>query len=479
MKHDFAVIGAGVSGMTCALILARYGYRVALVEKAGRTAPLLRGFSRGGVHFDTGFHYTGGLNEGGPLDILFRFLGLSDHVTSFPFDEDGFDVFRCVREGFEFRFPAGYESIRERLIDAFPEERPAVEAYLRAVRADYDSAPYLNPGAPSDAGGAFRKIFGPTLSETLDSLTGNELLKCVLSMHCLLYGVSPEEVPFYQHACIAGGYYLSARGIRGGGRSLASGFDARLEKLGVDVRCGNGVAGISVEPGGGLRGIRLEDGTELLCGGVVSTVHPRSMLEMLPAGAFRQADKRRIGELEDTVPAYMLFSVSDLPVPSLEGRNLFVFPDIDRIKDLGNGPLSHSPLYVTAAYETAGGAPRGFIGIIPSKEESPPFKREIVARMEGIVRMYCPELGGALGHTEGSTPSTLRHFGNSPSGGLYGVKHRVGQRNPGPMTRLKGLYLAGQAVTAPGVLGAALSGFVACGCILGHDRLMKELRGCR
>jgi all-trans-retinol 13,14-reductase len=240
MKHDFVVIGAGVSGITCALILARNGRRVALVEKAGRTAPLLRGFSRDGVHFDTGFHYTGGLGEGEALDVFFRHLGISDDVASFPFDAEGFDVFRSVREGFEFRFPAGYGPIREKLVDAFPGERAAVEAYLRAVKGAFDSAPYLNPGAPVDAEFALRRIFGPTLKETLDSLTGNDVLKSVLSMHCLLYGVSPEEVPFVQHACIVGGYYLSARGIRGGGRGLAAAFDARLEKLGVDVRLGSG-----------------------------------------------------------------------------------------------------------------------------------------------------------------------------------------------------------------------------------------------
>ncbi|WP_026842265.1 FAD-dependent oxidoreductase [Citrifermentans bremense] len=60
MRYDFAVIGAGVSGITSALILAKHGRSVALLEKAPRTAPLLRGFSRQGVQFDTGFHYTGG-----------------------------------------------------------------------------------------------------------------------------------------------------------------------------------------------------------------------------------------------------------------------------------------------------------------------------------------------------------------------------------------------------------------------------------
>jgi all-trans-retinol 13,14-reductase len=467
--------------MTCALVLARSGRRVALVEKAGRTAPLIRGFSRGGVHFDTGFHYTGGLNEGGALDLVFRYLGLSDHVTSYPFDEEGFDVFRSVREGFEFRFPSGYGPIRERLAGAFPAERSAVDAYLRAVRAEFDSAPYLNPGVPFDGTSAFRKIFGPTLKETLDTLTGDELLKSVLSMHCLLYGVPPAEVSFHQHACIVGGYYLSARGIRGGGGSLAAAFDARLERMGVDVLCGSGVERIEAVEEDRLA-VRLENGTGLRCGGVVATVHPRSLMEMLPEAALRPADRKRIAGLEDTLPAYLLFAFSDAPLPSVQGRNLFVFPDSVAATTLGNPTLEGNPLYVTAAYGDERGAPRGFVGIVPSTaepEETPQFKRETVAKLEGIVRMLCPELGGALGHTEGATPTTLRRFNHSPSGGLYGVKHKVGQRNPGPLTRMKGVYLAGQAVTAPGVLGAALSAFVTCGTILGHDRIMKELMECR
>jgi all-trans-retinol 13,14-reductase len=46
------------------------------------------------------------------------------------------------------------------------------------------------------------------------------------------------------------------------------------------------------------------------------------------------------------------------------------------------------------------------------------------------------------------------------------------------VTRLGNLYLAGQSIVAPGVLGAMISGFVACGSFLGHDRLRSELKKC-
>jgi all-trans-retinol 13,14-reductase len=50
--------------------------------------------------------------------------------------------------------------------------------------------------------------------------------------------------------------------------------------------------------------------------------------------------------------------------------------------------------------------------------------------------------------------------------------------NPIPLTKIPNLYLAGQAVTAPGILGTMMSAFLACGYIVGHETLRKELRQC-
>ncbi|HEY6097558.1 MAG TPA: FAD-dependent oxidoreductase, partial [Candidatus Deferrimicrobium sp.] len=454
MSHDFVVIGAGVSGMTSALVMARNGYRVTLLEKAGHTAPLLRGFSRGGVHFDTGFHYTGGMGRGEPLDLFLRYLGLSGRVKAFPFREGGFDVLRCRKEGFEFHFPSGYEAIRERLTEAFPREKDAVGEYLRRVKATLESVPYLNPGRADGSGVALERIMGSTLKDTLDSLTGDPLLKALLSMHCLLYGVSPEEVSFAQHACVVGNYYLSACGIEEGGRGLARGFDEGLERAGVDVRCGSGVAGLSVDSRGELSGVRLADGTFLPCGGCIATVHPRLLLDMVPPGSFRPVYRKRIEGLEETVSAFMLYSVSDGPVPSLAGRNIFAFPSADSIYGLGGGSIEDGPLYITAAYREGGGEPRGAIAIFPTlpgstgawegsatgrrPEEYLSFKRHMVERMQRMVESAGPEFDGTTRPVEASTPLTLRDFNNTPVGGLYGLKHKAGQYNPGSTTRIKG-----------------------------------------
>ena len=148
MTYDYLVIGAGLSGLTASVILAKHGHRVALVEKAGKTAPLIRGFSRKGVSFDTGFHYTGGLDEHGTLDTFFKYLGIASSLEKEPFDEYGFDVFRCSQTGVVFPFPYGHDRIRRSFEERFPEEAEAVGRYLQAVSDLYTALPYVNLDAP-------------------------------------------------------------------------------------------------------------------------------------------------------------------------------------------------------------------------------------------------------------------------------------------------------------------------------------------
>lgn len=494
MRYDFIVIGAGVSGITSAITLAQNGYQVALLEKAACTAPLLRGFSRKGVQFDTGFHYTGGLGVGEPLDIFFRYLGLSANLTSFTFDEKGFDHFRCEQPGFEFRFPVGYESISESLGEAFPAERVAIRSYFAQVRAACDAVPYLNLDAELDPNAALQRVIGPTVRQILDALTDNLLLKSLLSMHSLLYGVSCDEVSFAHHAAIVGNYYQSVRGISGGGLSLARAFDVRLAELGVDVFCSREVTGITVDAGGAIAGVQLAGGDKIACKAAIATVHPRILLGLAPERAFRPTYRKRLGELEDTVSAFMCFAVTRSPIAALAGANRFLIPDTESIYQLGSRPVGAAPLYLSAAYRDGEADPHGFIGICPTHlsdvaawEASRPgsrpeayrqYKNLTLMRMQSQIERAYPDLAGNIQYMEGSTPLTIRDYCSTPLGGLYGVKHMVGQFNPHSTTKIPGLLLAGQAVVAPGVMGAVISGLLACGSVIGHDLLRKELKAC-
>ena len=496
MKYDYVIIGGGISGMTAALILAKEGYSTALVEKSTQLAPTVRGFTRKGLYFDTGFHYAGGFGEGEPLDILFRYLGLAAGIEKKPLREDGFDTFRCLEPDFVFSHPWGYDRIREQFHSAFPGEAGAIDTYFSAVRKQFYSIPYVNLDLPEDT-------LKPSvqsevaLQSFLDGLTNNDLLKCILSMHCFLHGTGPDEVSFDQHAWVAGSYYESASAVLGGGLSIVQAFEERLGALGVDLFTGAEASKVLTGSDGSLWGIELKDGRALQCGACICTIHPLSLLGIVPDNVFRRAYTARLRDLEETVSAAILYAACDGPIPELDGTNLFLFPRPDFKFLREDMPVEARPMYITAAGTGRKGTSekQGFIAICPmSQKQTGPLmdctsgnrssqyeelKEEIAEAIMRSVKTTYPQIASKITNLTSATPLTLRDYTNSPYGSLYGVKHRVDQVNPMPVTRLKGLFLAGQAITAPGVMGAVMSSFVTCGSIIGHEKLRKELRACR
>lgn len=493
MTYDYAILGAGVSGMTTAAILAKHGLSTVIIEKAPTIAPVIRGFKRGDLLFDTGFHYTGGLGEGEILDIFFRYIGFDGWIRKRKYDEDGFDIFHSLNPTIDYPFPVGYDRILDGLSVLFPDEHDAIEAYLKAVRNVCDSLPYVNLESELLKDRVIGGGSGESLKEFLDRLTDNEDLKGILSMHCLLHGSHPREVPFALHACVIGLYYQSVHGIHGGGLSIVNAFDNRLHELGVEVKTGQGAARLSLSTAGNLEGVVLENGEVVRCGRCVSTVHPKVLLAMLPESIFRPIYRKRLAALEESASAHILYLSFEGPESSLDGRNLFLFsaPGFPRF----DTSLEDRPMYVAGAGRANGGVKNGCVVICPAEsseteawassqrsnrpKEYVAFKREIGERLLQHLDDFLPGFSSRCDMLDQATPLTMRDYANTPVGGLYAVKHKVGQLNPLPQTRLRQLFLAGQSLAAPGLLGAMISAFLVCGFIIGHEQLREELRQCR
>ncbi|MEN6337888.1 MAG: NAD(P)/FAD-dependent oxidoreductase, partial [Phycisphaerales bacterium] len=103
--------------MTCALLRARAGERVTLVEKSPHLGPALRGFVRCGTYLDSGFHYAGSLGPGGLVPELLERLGVKDALDGAVCIHDAVDHVRFSDPAFEFSFPQGWESLERALLD--------------------------------------------------------------------------------------------------------------------------------------------------------------------------------------------------------------------------------------------------------------------------------------------------------------------------------------------------------------------------
>jgi all-trans-retinol 13,14-reductase len=175
----------------------------------------------------------------------------------------------------------------------------------------------------------------------------------------------------------------------------------------------------------------------------------------------------------------------------LRHSNIFAFPSIKTSFYPREGIIEGSPLFITGTRTegTQEGA-EGFMAICPVPHvknafwsQSPAhdydrFKEEMAHRLRAYIEAVIPELKRNITFAECATPFTLMKWMNTPTGSLYGVKHKRGQMNPMSLTKIKNLYLAGQAVINPGIMGAMISAFLACGYIVGHETLRKELREC-
>ncbi|MBE0596288.1 MAG: NAD(P)/FAD-dependent oxidoreductase [Desulfuromonadales bacterium] len=488
MNYDFAVIGGGIAGLTAALILARRGLRVALVEKGERTATLVRGFERRGLRFDTGFHYAGGLAPGDILDRFCQYLGIAEKLSPQPLNADAYDTLRCLQPEFEFRFPSGREPLRQRLHATFPREGGAIDAYLLEIDRAVAAFPYMSLEAAQPP----ELAESPTLQQVLDRLTGDRRLQMVLSIHTFLHGVAPAQIPFPLHAMVVGPYYRTAHTLQGGGASLADAFDGELARLGVDTFCGEGVEAILLASDR-VSGLRLTGGRTLACNGCIATLHPRQLLDLVPDPVFRPAYRRRLHSLEETPSACFRFGAGPEPPSGLGDGNFFLLPTVEACSRLEEMDLAPGPLYVTGAPSIKSGCqPGGYLSIFPigTRMLGPARKGDgrrdaaytlekgrLEQKMRDKMLLFFPQWGDDW--SEAATPHTLCDYGHSPAGSLYGVKHRVGQTNPQARTRLPGLWLAGQATAAPGVLGAIISAFLACGEIVGHEKLRQELQACR
>jgi all-trans-retinol 13,14-reductase len=495
MSFDSVVVGGGVSGLSAALILASHGRRVAVVEKAPRLAPLIRGFSREGVYFDSAFHYAGGLADGEVLDLFFRYLGLSDRLEKYPFNAEGFDLFRDADDGREIRFPVGRERLEASFGEAFPGDEAAIRGYLARLETVRRSLPFLDPETPAENWDAAGVVQGPSLAQVLDGLTDNRALKNLLSLHTLLHGVTAEEVSFAIHASVVALYFRSAFGLVGGGRALAEAFETQLEAAGVTPVLGRAVKSLTVSSAGSLQGVELSDGERLGCRECLVSTHPGHFLDMAPEGTLRPAFRKRLKNLEDSASAFILYGAGPQPVPTLAGTNLFL-GRLAATGDLWKDDLAERPIFLAGGPADRGGhfSP-GWVAICPARWQETAHWSETSAKRRGAgyeaeksrvadqllerIGRQAPEVADRARILDVATPLTLRDYGGSPTGGLYGVKHKVGQYNPQPPVRIPGVFLTGQAVAAPGVLGAMISAFLACGQLFGHEYLRKEVLACR
>jgi all-trans-retinol 13,14-reductase len=380
---------------------------------------------------------------------------------------------RCREPAFDFAFPQGWEALEQKLCVAFPQDGQELKSLLARMKELWEQG---RAGFVQDCGRSLGALFagdGCSVQQAIDRCTSNPVLRGLLSSHGILYGVGAPEASLVFHSQVVGSYYESACFLEGGGRLWVQTLERALREAGVELRCGRGVCRIEVDEQGGFAAVGLATGERLTARRGICTVHPKIMLAMVPPQTFSPAYRRRVRALEDTPSAIVLFG--QCPSARLTG-NLILAREPHTLAHCLCLPLEDRPLFVSSPTSSAAG---GVSVICPATLADVPgngaggrpegygdWKMEVARRLLQRLTEGAGDLVGRFELLDVATPLTFRDRLNCPEGGLYGVKHRLVDLPLLPRTAVKGLYLSGQAVVAPGVLGAMCASFLTESCII-------------
>lgn len=492
-KYDHIVVGSGISGLSMSLLLSMSGDKVLLIEKAPGIGGSMTRFSRRGVSFDTGFHFTGGFHRGGILDDILSLFGMRGMIEPVFLHDGVQNQFHFEASGRFFEHPCGIENLKKAFTGYFPSEAGAIGRYFQMVQSVCQRTPSLNIRENIIAPPNLEEDY-VSLESVLRELTSNVLLRGLLSGYAMCYGVRPVEVSFANHSRMVLSFYESMSFVKHGGDGFINAFREKLGQYDVEVRCGTYITELADISDSRVGRFVLNTGEEIEADNCVLTIHPKEILKLLPEKQYSRAFANRINRFE---PSLGLFSAFALIKPGQrdphpETAIVSLFPD-DDMNNLLDPAYQGQPALVIvkspAPFESPAG--KGISVVQPSftdhvamwqetsrgrrPEEYLEYKQSRVDGIRDHIFNCFPEYRDILEFVDAGSMLTYKDYLCSPDGSAYGVKQKLGQYNLIGKLPLHNLFAAGQSSLLPGVIGAMMSSLIVGRAILGKEYYGKIL----
>jgi all-trans-retinol 13,14-reductase len=505
-QYDAIVIGSGIGGLACAAMLAKHGGRKVLVlERHYTPGGYTHVFHRPGYEWDVGVHYVGGVEPGSAIRRMFD--DISDGAIEWADMGEVYD--RVIIDGDTYDLPKGRRNLRAMLVDRFPGEEAAIDAYFEAVRSavsasmPFQAAKTL-PGPVAAVAGPllrrnFRRWSDRTTREVLAELTDDQRLIAVLTAQFGDYGLAPADSSFAMHALVASHYFRGGYYPVGGSSVIAESIIPVIERAGGTVLVSAEVAEVVVEDGRAV-GVRMAaDDAVLRAPIVISDAGVSATFDRLVPRevAERAGLPEHLAKVAPSMAHLCLYLGFERPAEELglPKHNLWIYPSDDyegTIEASRRDPGAALPmLYVSFpaakdpdfARRHPGRATIDVITAAPYEWFEPwagsrwkrraaeydAFKASLAERMLEGLYAQLPQLRGQVAVQELSTPLTTAHFAGYARGELYGLEHspeRFAQGFLKPATPIPGLYLTGQDIVSCGVAGALFGGVLTATTLL-------------
>lgn len=510
------IIGSGLGGLSCGVVLAKNGYHVTVLEQSRQVGGCLQCFTRKGVKFETGMHFIGSAARGQTLSRLMHYLEIDKEVRLSPLDPQGYDV--VSMGGKQYRFPQGREAFIRQMTEYFPRQHDNLVRYYDLVES-IANASSLHSLKYAESDSAINTEYQlRSINEVIDELISDPVLAKVLVGNLPLYAAEKDKTPFSTHAFIMDFYNQSAFRIVGGSDVIARSLVETIKRYGGEVMTRKKVSkivcdethAIGVEVKGNLNAREIE--CEFLpCDYVISDTHPKRTLEMLDTKLIRPAFRHRINAIPQTVgcfSVYLRFKANAVPYMNYNYYGYqngtpwdcekyteedwprgFLYmhfcPDADNPY---HEETSQSP--VPSRFATSGvvlsymkmedveswkGTKVGRRG-----KEYEDFKHRKAEHLLDVLEEHFPHIREHIADYYTSTPLTYIDYTGTEDGSMYGIAKditmgaacRVPQR-----TRVPNVYQTGQNINSHGMLGVLVGSIVTCSEFLTAKTIYEQIKG--
>ena len=502
-EWDAVVVGAGIGGLACAALLgARAGKRVLVLERHHEIGGLTQSFRRKRHAWEVGVHYVGEMGEGRFLRLLIDAMTRGRlRWARLPHRHD-----HLIAPGIDARLGGDRAALRAQWLALAPGEERAADRILDAiVDATRTAVPHFlgraRAGPPSTQSPFF--VWSDRVSaDVLAECGASPRLATLATYTWTNYGSPPAESSFAALAASTAHYFDGAFHPVGGGAALGRAVAETIDAAnGAIVVCAE--VARAIVRGRCVSGVVLADGTEVRAPIVISDVGARSTFERL---APEDAEGRECVDAIGTSSGHVGFYVGLSRDPrelGLDGANLFVVrdpPGDGFARDLSAFVVGRASepteLFVSSACAIDPTHSARFPGRSAITAAAPAHIDDFArfegtrhahrdadyvatkARMaDGVMALLARHVPTArIDHVEVSTPLSTRHFTGHARGEIYGLASTPirFRRAPGPHTAIAGLYLTGQDVWMSGIAGAIAGGLLSASAIAGRD-LASEL----
>ena len=520
-QTDVVIIGSGIGGLCCAALLARYGYKVTVVESHYHAGGAAHGFEIKGYKFDSGPSFFAGLSgppgtSSNPLKQVLDAIG--EQVESVSYDKwvvySPNGTFNCVCDAQQYAQTirkiggeTAYRQWRALEIAMKPLGEGAALFPAAALRADPGVILSASRFGPALLRTAFmvKDLTGP-FSNIVDKIVTDPWLRNFLDLECfVLSGMLAKDTIAAEMV-----YMMTERNSGksdisypiGGSESIVNALIRGIEKYGGSVLLRSSVESVIME-GGKAVGVKLKkrkstDKEESIRArhAVVSNASLWDTAKLIPTGSATATMQNQIAKQAQQTPLcgsfmhlHLGIDATDLP-SDLQIHHLFVnnwenieapqnicIASIPTVIDPALAPAGKA---VVHAY-TAGNEPwEIWEGLTPGSKEYENLKEERSQCLWESLEKVIPNIRARTEVKMVGSPLTHAKFLNRYKG-TYGAA--ISARNgsfPGPGTDIPGLYRTGDSC-APGigVPAAAASGMITANSLVpvwSHLKLLDDLK---